>query len=76
MAARRQALGVAARALEQRLNADTSDYAGPQLACACGQSARYIDRRAKTFVSALGAIRLERAYYQLPGLWARILPAR
>jgi len=63
MAARRQALGVAARALEQRLNADTSDYAGPQLACACGQSARYIDRRAKTFVSALGAIRLERAYY-------------
>jgi len=63
MAARRQALGLAARALEQRLNADTSDYAGPQLPCACGQAAQYIDRRAKTFVSALGAIRLERAYY-------------
>jgi len=40
MAARRQALGLAARALEQRLNADTSDYAGPQLPCACGQAAR------------------------------------
>jgi len=63
MAARRQALRLAARALEQRLNADTSDYAGPQSPCACGQPARYIDRRAKTFVSALGAIRLERAYY-------------
>jgi hypothetical protein len=63
MAARRQALSLAARALEQRLNADISDYAGPQLPCACGQAARYIDRRAKTFVSALGAIRLERAYY-------------
>src|SRR5207247_3805717 len=33
MAARRQALRLAARALEQRLNADVSDYAGPQLAC-------------------------------------------
>ena len=63
MAARRQALRLAARALEQRLNADGRDYAGPQLACACGQSARYIGRRAKTFVSALGPLRLERAYY-------------
>jgi hypothetical protein len=63
MAARRQALQLAARALEQRLNADTSDYAGPQWACACGQPARYVDRRAKTFVSVLGPLRLERAYY-------------
>jgi hypothetical protein len=63
MAARRQALRLAARAVEQRLNADTSDYAGPQLACACGQSARYVDRRAKSFVSVLGPLRLERAYY-------------
>lgn len=63
MAARRQALRLAARALEQRLNADTSDYAGPQLDCACGQSARYIGRRAKSWVSVLGPLRLERAYY-------------
>ena len=33
MAARRQALCLAARALEQRLNADTSDYVGPELPC-------------------------------------------
>jgi hypothetical protein len=32
MAARRQALRLAARALEQCLNADTSDHAGPELA--------------------------------------------
>src|SRR5438270_12296876 len=63
MAARRQALRLAVRALEQRLNADASDYAGSQLACACGQSARYLGRRAKTFVSVLGPLRLERAYY-------------
>lgn len=63
MAARRQALSLAARALEQRLNADTSDYAGPQLSCSCGQWARYVDRRAKTWVSVLGPLQLERAYY-------------
>lgn len=63
MAARRQALHLAACALEQRLNADRSDYPGPQLVCACGQEARYVDRRAKTFVSVLGPLRLERAYY-------------
>lgn len=63
MAARRQALRLAARALEQRLNADTSDDAGPQLTCACGQPARYVGRRAKTFASVLGPLRLERAYY-------------
>jgi hypothetical protein len=38
MAARRQALRLAARALEQRLNADTSDYVGPELPCPCGGS--------------------------------------
>src|SRR5207237_2526106 len=51
------------RRVKQRLNADGSDYPGPHLACACGQSARYIGRRAKSFVSVLGPLRLERAYY-------------
>jgi hypothetical protein len=36
MAARRQGLRLAARALEQRLNTDNSDYAGPELPCSCG----------------------------------------
>ena len=64
MAARRMAMRVAARAVEQRLNDDTSDHAGPTLPCACGQSARYADHRhGKNFESVLGSLRLERAYY-------------
>jgi hypothetical protein len=63
MAARRQALRLAARALEQRLNADTSDHAGAQLPCCCGKPAQYRGRHEKTFESVLGPLRLERAYY-------------
>ncbi len=63
IAARRQALCLAARALEQKLNADTSDYVGPALPCPCGGVARYHGRHEKTFVSALGALHLKRAYY-------------
>lgn len=62
-AARRQALRFAARVVEQRLNADHSDFRGASQPCACGQQARYVDRRAKSFQSALGELRLERAYY-------------
>jgi hypothetical protein len=63
MAARRQALRLAARALEQRLNADTSDHAGPELPCVCGAPAQYHGRHEKTFESVLGPLRLARAYY-------------
>ncbi|MFQ6047547.1 MAG: ISKra4 family transposase [Gemmatimonadales bacterium] len=63
-AVRRQAMRVAARAVEGRLNADTTDYAGPILrCCGCGQPARYAGRRTKSFKSVLGRVRLERAYY-------------
>ena len=34
MAVRSQALRLAAPALEQRMNADTSDHVGPELPCA------------------------------------------
>ena len=63
MAARRPALRLAARALEQRLKADTSDHLGPELPCPCGGSAQYHGRHQKTFESALGPLSLERAYY-------------
>jgi Uncharacterised protein family (UPF0236) len=62
-AARRQALRLAARALEQRLNADTSDHAGPLLPCSCGATAQYRGRHEKTFESVLGPLCLTRAYY-------------
>ena len=74
MAARRQALRLAARALEQRLNADTSDHAGPELPCSCGDPARYRGRHEKTFESVLGPLRLERAYYHCPGCQAGFCP--
>src|SRR5215472_12044336 len=59
---RRRVRRVAARVLETRLKADPSDYQGAEIDCACGQSARYVDRRRKTFVSVLGELNLERAY--------------
>ena len=63
-AARREALRVAARAVEQRINADTSDAGGGPAPCPrCGAPARYVDRRTKTVISVLGPLRIERAYF-------------
>jgi hypothetical protein len=54
LAARRQSLRLAARALEQRLNTDTSDHVGPQLPCPCGGSAQYHGRHGKTLKAYWG----------------------
>jgi hypothetical protein len=62
-AARGKAMRVAARAVEQRLNADTSDHVGPTAPCSCGRPARYAGRHTKTFTSVLGPLALGRAYY-------------
>lgn len=56
-------LSIAARVIEQHFNADTSDYRGRERPCECGARARYVERRAKRFTTALGELRLERAYY-------------
>lgn len=53
----------AARALEQRLNGDPSDYVGSQRPCACGEVARYAGRRSKGIQTVLGLVTLARAYY-------------
>jgi hypothetical protein len=74
-AVRHRALHIAARALEQRFNRDTSDAAsGAQHPCACGQMARYVDRRAKRFQTALGDLTLERAYYHCPACQSGFCP--
>lgn len=65
-AVRRQALGLAALAIQQRLNADHSDGEQTHHACPCGGAARCAGRRAKTFHSVLGPLELERAYYHCP----------
>ena len=73
-AARRRALAIAARAVEQRFNADQSDHRGPTVSCRCGRPARYAGRRAKTFQSALGELALERAYYHCDACDAGFCP--
>lgn len=62
VAARREALRVACRAVERRLNVDHSDHAA-RLGCACGASARYVGRRSKRFTTVLGEMTLARAYF-------------
>jgi len=54
---------VAAELLARTINRDHTDGAPPALACTCGQPARYAGRRKKRFVSVLGELELERAYY-------------
>jgi len=45
LAVRQQALRLAGAAVEQRLNADTSDEQGWRTSCGCGQQARLVGRR-------------------------------
>jgi hypothetical protein len=63
MALRQATLRLAACAIEQRLNADTSDELDSRIACRCGGEAQFAGRRSKQFHSVLGPLRLERAYY-------------
>ena len=63
MALRQGTLRLAARAIEQRLNADISDEVGSRIPCDCGGEAQFTGRRSKQFHSVLGPLRLERAYY-------------
>ena len=65
-ALRRQALGIAAQMAAERFNADHSDRSGSTIACACGRAAQYVSRRPKTFITLMGPMRLERAYYYCP----------
>lgn len=63
VALRHRTLRLAARAMEQRLNADLSDQTSSSVRCSCGNQARYAGRRTKQIESILGPLRLERAYY-------------
>lgn len=59
-------MALAARLLEQHLNADLSDHSAPGLPCACGAQARFAGRRDKRFLTVLGEMCLSRAYYHCP----------
>jgi hypothetical protein len=66
VAVRQQVLQLAGRAIEQRLNADTSDVVGAGVSCRCGGKAHFVGRRNKQFHSVLGSLWLKRAYYYCP----------
>jgi len=68
LAVRQHVLRLAAAAVEQRLNSDTSDERGSRTCCACGQPARFAGRRTKQVQSVLGRLRLERAGPHDPSL--------
>jgi hypothetical protein len=63
LAVRQKVLQLAGAAVQQRLNADTSDERGSRTRCSCGQQARLVGRRSKRMQSVLGPLQLERAYY-------------
>ena len=63
-AARRLALEAMGKAVSARLNADRND-AGEHR-CGCAGAAVYVERREKTFTTALGSMTLERAWYHCP----------
>ena len=65
--ARKSALRMAAGILESALNTDHSDHAGAFHLCRCGAFARYAGRREKTLLTAVGEMRIERAYYYCAG---------
>jgi hypothetical protein len=67
---------LAACAIKQRLNADTSDHEGPSLNCDCRQAARYSGRRSKVFQSIPGELKTGWCLLSLPALQRRILSAR
>ena len=60
--------------MAQRFNADDSDHSGSTRACACGRTARYAGRRPKTFITLLGALTLERAYFHCDACRTGVCP--
>ena len=60
--------------MAQRFNADDSDHSGSTRACACGRTARYAGRRPKTFITLLGPLTLERAYYHCDACRTGVCP--
>ena len=61
-AVRREALRVAARFLEARLNEDPAD-AGAERFCDCGRRTRRLEKRSRRLRTSLGEITLHRDYY-------------
>ena len=74
VALRRQALQVATELLARTLDRDHSDGLASSLPCACGKAARLAGRKKKQFVTVLGVMELERAYYHCAACQAGFFP--
>ena len=70
------ALTLDARLVEQKLNADCSDLKGATIPCHCGNKAHFTGSRQKTFIIALGEIKLTRIYYHCKSYNSGFYPPR
>ena len=75
VAVRQQVLQLAGRAVEQRLNADTSDEVGSRIPCDCGGEAQFAGRRSKQFHQRAWAVAPGAGLLLLFLLWSRRLSA-
>ena len=67
-------LALAARLMEKRLNADPSGAKRRTVPCHCGNPAHYAGTRQKTFITALGEMHLNRAYYHCQSYKSGLYP--
>lgn len=74
MAVRQSVHRVGAVALEQIVNADNGGDKRAKIACGAGHHARFVNCRAKTVVTVLGKISVERAYYHCPACQSGFIP--
>ncbi|MDE0291635.1 MAG: ISKra4 family transposase [Candidatus Dadabacteria bacterium] len=72
--ARKTALMVMGKAIERRFNSDHSDKREGGEFCGCGEIAEYAGRRKKQFITVLGPMVLERAWYHCEGCNAGFSP--
>jgi hypothetical protein len=55
---------IGARVIELHLVEQRLGYAGARRPCVCGRVQRFVEYRAKTIATLLGAVRIRRAYYR------------
>ena len=72
-AVRASMTGIGRILLDRLLSAD-SGYLGPRIDCGQEHSARFVGYRSKTVTTALGQVRLRRAYYHCGDCARGIIP--
>jgi hypothetical protein len=65
---------IGARVIELHLARQRLGYEGSGRACECGRTQRFVEYRAKTIATLLGAVRIRRAYYRCQRCGSSSLP--